>query len=348
MDLLRLRARLTAGVVLLLAAGACAVTIGGGGGDSDAATATGGAQSVALSSWNDGAAKTTIIDFVERVTRQGSPDYVEPRHRVATFDNDGTLWAEKPLYFEFAFVYERIRALAPQNPGWTTQGPFNKVLGNDDVFPPGIVVDDFQPLLIAAMTGMTEAEFDAQTQAFFATARHPRFDRSYAELVYEPMVELLDYLRAHDFDVHIVSGGTVEFMRAYADEAYGVPPQNVVGSSFAYEFRDTTGVPEIFRQPNLAVFNDSAAKPVNIQLHIGKRPILAFGNSNGDIQMLEFATGGTRTGLALLLHHDDAEREYAYDQGAEQALRTAAANGWTVVSIKDDFTTVFPPATSRR
>jgi len=347
MDRFRLCARIAAGVVLLAGAGACSVTVGGDGGDGDAA-ATGAAQSVALSSWNEGAARTTILEFVERVTRQGSPDYVEPRHRVATFDNDGTLWAEKPLYFEFPFVYERIRELAPQNPGWKTQEPFSKVLSNDDVFPPGIVADDFRPLLIAAMTGMTQAEFDAQTRAFFATARHPRFDRSYAELVYEPMVELLDYLRAHDFDVHIVSGGTVEFMRAYAEEAYGVPPQNIVGSSFAYEFRDTTGVPAIFRQPNMTVFNDSAAKPVNIQLHIGRRPILAFGNSDGDIQMLEFATGGARTGLALLIHHDDAEREYAYDTGAEQALSTAAANGWTVVSIKDDFATVFPPAASRR
>ena len=321
----------------LLASAGCAVTLEGDGASTNQTTAP-----VALSSWNDGPVKATIVDFVDRVTREGGPDYVAPHNRVATFDNDGTLWAEKPLYFQFAFVYERIRALAPDNPGWANEEPFKTIIDSDATFPPGIVESDFLTLLVAGQTGTTQAEFAAQARSFLATARHPQLDRLYPELVYQPMLELLDYLRDHDFEVHIVSGGTVEFIRAYADRVYGVPPENVVGSSFAYEFRDTSAPPQFLRQPSLTVFNDSAAKPVNIQLHIGKRPILAFGNSNGDIEMLELATGGGGASLALLLHHDDAEREFAYDTGTERALTTAAQRGWTVVSMRDDFATLFP------
>jgi hydroxymethylpyrimidine pyrophosphatase-like HAD family hydrolase len=189
---------------------------------------------------------------------------------------------------------------------------------------------------------MTQAQYSAAAETFLATARHPQLDALYTDLVYQPMLELLDYLRAGGFDVHIVSGGTVEFIRAYADDVYGVPPQSVVGSSFAYEFRDTSGIPEIFRNPDLSVFNDSAVKPVSIQLHIGKRPILAFGNSDGDLQMLEYTDDGSGPALALLLHHDDAEREFAYDEGAENALQAAGERGWTVVSMKNDFARVFP------
>ncbi len=321
----------------LLASTGCTVTSGG-----DGASTSQSPTPAALASWNDGPVKAAIVDFVDRVSRQGGPDYVAPHDRVATFDNDGTLWAEKPLYFQFAFVYDRLRALAPQNPGWANEEPFKTILNSDAIFPSGIVESDFLKLLVAGQTGTSQAEFAEEARAFLATARHPQLDRLYPELVYEPMLELLDYLRENDFDVHIVSGGTVEFIRVYADRVYGVPPENVIGSSFAYEFRDTSATTEFFRQPNLTVFNDTAAKPVNIQLHIGKRPILAFGNSNGDIEMLELATGGDGASLALLLHHDDAEREFAYDAGAEQALTTAAQRGWTVVSVRDDFATVFP------
>jgi len=320
----------------LLASVGCTAT------DGDGASSRRSATPAPLGSWNDGPAKAAIVDFVDRVTRDGSTDYVAPAGRVATFDNDGTLWAEKPLYFEFAFVYDRIRALARQNPAWTNEEPFKTVIDSDATFPPGIEESDFTKLIVAGLTGTSQAEFTRNATAFLASARHPELDRLYTELVYQPMLELLDYLREHDFEVHIVSGGAVEFIRAYAEDAYGVPPENVVGSSFAYQFRDTSGSAEIFRQPNLTVFNDNAAKAANIQLHIGKHPILAFGNSNGDIQMLELATGHGGPSLALLLHHDDADREFDYDAGAEQALGDAARRGWIVVSMKGDFTTVFP------
>ena len=335
------RSRILAAVCMLalLASAGCSVTVEGGDSTSRPSQSTTAAE---LSGWTDGPAKAAIVDFVARVTRQGGPDYVAPEGRVATFDNDGTLWAEKPLYFQFAFVYDRIRAWAPQNPDWADEEPFKTIIDSDAAFPPGIVDADFVKLLVAGQTGITQAQFAEQAGTFLASARHPTLDRLYPELVYEPMVELLGYLRAHEFEVHIVSGGTVEFIRAYADRVYGVPPENVVGSSFGYEFRDNSGTPQILRQPSLTVFNDSATKPTNIQLHIGKRPVLAFGNSNGDIEMLELATGGSGASLALLLHHDDADREFAYDTGAEQALSDAAQNGWTVVSMKDDFATVFP------
>jgi len=330
-------------VALATSCGDAGTPAASGGGTAEVAGAgQSSAESEPLASWNEGPAKRAIAEFVGRVTNERHPDFVPPEDRIATFDNDGTLWAEKPLYFQFAFVIDRVHRLAPQHPEWSDEQPFKAILEGDAVSLHGDGAADIAKLLTATQAGMTQTEYAEAADAFLRSARHPRFDALYTELVYQPMLELLDYLRSRGFDIHIVSGGTVEFIRAYSNEVYGIPPQSVVGSSFAYEFRDTSGIPEIFRMPELAVFNDEAVKPASIELHIGKVPILAFGNSDGDLQMLEYTDNGAHPALSLLLHHDDAEREYAYDEGAENALQAAAERGWTVVSIKEDFARVFP------
>jgi hypothetical protein len=300
-----------------------------------------------LPSWNDGATKKSIADFVERVTKEGSPDFVPPEERIATFDNDGTLWCEQPLYFQLLFALDRVKALAPQHPEWKTKEPFASLLKGDVK---GVLAGGekaiFQ-IIVATHTGMSTAEFEKIVTDWIATAKHPKFKRPYTECVYHPMVELLAYLRANGFKTFIVSGGGIEFMRPWTEKVYGIPPEQVVGSSIKtkYEMRD--GKPVLMRLPEMNFIDDKAGKPVGINSHIGRRPIAAFGNSTGDQQMLEWTQAGSGARLMMLVHHDDAMREFAY--GAESKIGTfsdalmaeAKKDGWTVISMKDDWKTIF-------
>jgi phosphoserine phosphatase len=299
-----------------------------------------------LPSWRDGEAKRTILDFVSRVTQEGGPDFVAPEARIATFDNDGTLWAEQPMYFQLAFVLDRVRALATDHPKWKEKPPFSVVLSGDRAALAKLHKKEILELVAASHAGITSEEFVELSRAWLSTARHPRFAKPYREVVYRPMVELLEYLRAHGFKTFIVSGGGIEFIRAFAEDAYGIRPEQVVGSSLAerYELRAGRGV--LVKLPELGSLNDKATKPVNINLHLGRRPILAFGNSDGDLEMLQYTTTGDGPRLGLLLHHDDGEREWAYDRASsighlDKALDEAKVRGWTIVSIEKDFHRVF-------
>jgi phosphoglycolate phosphatase-like HAD superfamily hydrolase len=300
-----------------------------------------------LPSWNDTAPKKGIIAFVENVTKEGSPDFVPVPSRIATFDNDGTLWAEQPIYSQFVFAMDRIQALAPQHPEWKTQEPFKSVLAGDMK---GLLATGEKGLLeITARThsGMTTTEFDQIARDWFKTARHPRFKRPYSEMVYQPMLELLAYLRANGFKTFIVSGGGVEFMRAFAPQAYGIPPDQIVGSMGKLKYEMRNGTPMLIKLPEVLFIDDKAGKPEGIQSFIGQRPIFAFGNSTGDQQMLEWTAGGRGARFMGLVHHDDAEREWTY--GADSKIGTfsdalmaeAKENGWTVVGMKDDWKTIF-------
>ena len=311
-----------------------------GGGQPDAATSA-MSDSDPLSSWNEGLAKERLLVFVDNVTDPGNPAYVEPDARIAVFDNDGTLWAEKPIYFQVAFVFRGILEQADDHPEWQEQMPFKAVVTNDLEALATLTGEDVLTLAFASYPEMTQAEFEPIAEEWLATVTHPRFNVLYKELIYAPMVELLEYLRAHDFRPFIVSGGGIEFIRAFSKEAYGIPPEHVIGSSMQYEFVDTEEGSELMRRAKIGSVNDKHVKPVNIQLHIGRRPILAFGNSDGDIEMLQYTADGDRARLSLLLHHDDEEREWDYDHGTERALELAEQEGWTVVSIKNDFKTVF-------
>jgi hypothetical protein len=303
-----------------------------------------------LPSWNDGSAKRSILDFVAAVTRDGSPDFVAEPERVATFDNDGTLWVEQPMYTQLAFALDRVKALAPQNPDWTHKQPFEAVLAGDMKALAAFGEKGLVELIAATHAGMTVDEFAGIVTAWLATARHPRFGRPYTELVYQPMLELLAYLRASGFKTFIVSGGGIEFMRPWSERVYGVPPEQVVGSSIKTKFEMRDGRPTLFRLPEIDFVDDKAGKPVGINAHIARRPIAAFGNSDGDLEMLQWTTlAGDRRRLGLIVHHTDAEREYAYDRHShvgrlDLALDAAAQNRWTVVSMKDDWSEIFPPA----
>jgi len=300
-----------------------------------------------LPSWNDTAPKKAIVDFVEKVTKEGSPDFVPVAERIATFDNDGTLWAEQPIYFEVLFALDRIKALAPKHPEWRGKEPFNHVLAGDiEAFVAG-----GEKSLLAVMTlahsGVTTERFDAVVKEWLATARHPKTGRPYTEMVYQPMLELLAYLRANGFKTFIVSGGGAEFIRAFAEKTYGIPPEQVVGSQskLKFEFRDGQAV--LVKLPEVQFIDDHEGKPIGIQMFIGRRPLAAFGNSDGDQQMLEWATAGPGARFALLVHHDDAAREWAYDRKSyvgklDKVWDEALAKGWTVVSMKDDWKTIFP------
>lgn len=305
------------------------------------------AQSDPLSSWNDGPVKASITNFVARVTTQGGADFVAPAERIAVFDNDGTLWAEQPMYVQLAFVLDRVRALAPQNPGWKTKQPFKAVLNGDMRALAASGEQGLMQLIAVTHAGMTSDEFAKIASEWLATARHPRFKRPYTELVYQPMLELLTYLRANGFKTYIASGGGVEFMRPWTERVYGIPPEQVLGSSIKTKFEMRDGRPTIFRLPQINFIDDKAGKPVGINQQIGRRPIAAFGNSDGDLEMLQWTTmsGGPRFGL--ILHHTDAEREFAYDRQAhfgklDKALDAAAANQWTVVDMKRDWKKIFP------
>jgi phosphoglycolate phosphatase-like HAD superfamily hydrolase len=306
-----------------------------------------------LASWNDGAAKRAIVDFVQRVTTPGRPDFVPEPERIATFDNDGTLWAEQPMYFQFMFVFDRIKAMAPQHPEWKTTQPYQAVIEGDMAALAASGEKGVLELMAVTHTGMTTDEFVKIVSDWTATARHPRFQRPYIELVYQPMLELLAYLRANGFKTFIVSGGGVEFMRVFVERIYGIPPEQVVGSSGVLEFQTgAEGKPVLMRLPKVDFIDDKAGKPVGIQKFIGRRPILAFGNSDGDHQMLQWTAVGSGPRFMGLVHHTDAEREWAYDRQShvgtlDKALDEALAKGWTVVSMKDDWKAIFPPSTGR-
>jgi phosphoserine phosphatase len=300
-----------------------------------------------LPSWNDGAAKSAIVDFVDAVTTDGGPDYVSPDERIATFDNDGTLWVEQPYYTQLAFALDRIRALAPEHPEWREQQPFKAVLDNDLEALKASGIKGVMQLVMASHAGMTTEEFETIVEDWLASSEHPKFARPYTELVYQPMLELLAYLRDNGFETFIVSGGGVEFMRPWTEQVYGIPPQRVVGSTIVTEFALQDGVPVLMRRPEMDFLDDKQGKPVAINKFIGRRPTLAAGNSDGDLQMLQWTTGADGRRLGLIVHHDDGEREYAYDRDSsigrlDQAFDQAAANGWIVVSMQDDWRTIFP------
>jgi hypothetical protein len=305
------------------------------------------AQTDPLPSWNDGAAKSSITGFVARVTTQGGPDFAPPDQRIATFDNDGTLWVEQPMYVQFAFVLDRVKALAPQNPGWKTKQPFKAVLDGDMKALAASGEKGLVELMAVTHAGMTVDEFVKIVSEWLATARHPRFKRPYTELVYQPMLEVLAYLRANGFKTFIVSGGGIEFMRPWTEKVYGIPPEQVVGSSIKTQFQMRDGRPTLFRLPQINFIDDKTGKPVGINQHIGRRPIAAFGNSDGDLQMLQWTTmSGSGARFGLIVHHTDAEREYAYDRKShvgklDLALDGAAVNKWTLADMKKDWKRVF-------
>jgi hypothetical protein len=304
------------------------------------------AQIDPLPSWNDGASKRAIVEFVARVTQQGGPDFVPPVERVAVFDNDGTLWCEHPMYVQMAFVLDRVKAMAPIHPEWKDKQPFKAALEGDMTTLAESGERGLLELGMATHAGMTTEQFQKIVTDWLATARHPRFKRPYTDLAYRPMIEVLAYLRANGFKTFIVSGGGVEFMRPWTERIYGVPPEQVVGSSIKTKFQMRNGRPELFRLPEVNFVDDGAGKPVGINEYIGRRPIAAFGNSDGDLEMLQWITmaGGVR--LGLIVHHTDAEREYAYDRNTpfgrlDKALDAAALNRWTVVSMKSDWKQIF-------
>jgi phosphoserine phosphatase len=302
-----------------------------------------------LPSWNDAAARARIVAFVQTVTDPRGQGYVAPAERIAVFDNDGTLWSEQPAYFQLAFAIDRVRALAPKHPEWRTKQPFQGVLEGDLKAVAATGERGLLELVMATHANLTTEEFAAVVRDWVATARHPTLKRPYTELVYQPMLELLSYLRANGFKTYIVSGGGVEFMRVFAEQVYGVPPEQVIGSSIATEYEVRNGKPVIVRQPKIDFIDDKAGKPVAINKFIGRRPIAAFGNSDGDFQMLEWTTAGAGPRLAVIVHHDDAGREFAYDRGShigklERGLDEGPRRGWTIVSMKDDWKTLYPAA----
>ncbi|MEP4485234.1 MAG: HAD family hydrolase [Halioglobus sp.] len=300
-----------------------------------------------LPSWNEGKTKQSIIQFVTKVTEQDSPDYVPVGERIATFDNDGNLWAEQPMYFQLFFAIDRVKELAPQHPEWRTQEPFASLLKGDVRAAMAGGMKSVGEIVMATHAGMTTDEYEIIVKNWVATAKHPQTNRRYIEMVYQPMLELLAYLRANDFKTFIVSGGGIEFMRPWTEAVYGIPPEQVVGSSIKTKFELRDGEAVLVRMPELNFNDDKEGKPVGINLHIGHRPIAAFGNSDGDLQMLQYATGGSGPGFAMIVHHTDDEREWAYDRDShigrlDKALEAAQENGWTVVDMKNDWKVIYP------
>ena len=299
-----------------------------------------------LPSWSDTTPKKAITAFVEKVTKSGSPDFVPPAERIAVFDNDGTLWGEQPMYVQLRFALDRVKALAPRHPEWKKKQPFKKLFTTPKEEYVAVTEHELLEIIMASHAGMTTTEFEQIVKDWLATARHPKTGKLYTEMVYQPMLELLAYLRANGFKTFIVSGGGIEFMRPWTERVYGIPPEDVIGSSgkLKYEVRD--GKPVIVRLPEIDFIDDKAGKPIGIQWHIGRRPIAAFGNSDGDFQMLEWTTSGPGARFGLMVHHDDATREFAYDRKSQigkldKGLDEAPKRGWTVVSMKDDWKRVF-------
>jgi phosphoglycolate phosphatase-like HAD superfamily hydrolase len=300
-----------------------------------------------LPSWNTGPAKEAIVGFVERVTRQGGPDFVPLPERIAVFDNDGTLWAEQPMYFQLAFAVDRVKALAAQHPEWKETQPFKGVLENDLQAIQAGGERALLELVMATHAGNTTGEFETIVRDWIATAKHPKTGRPYTDMVYQPMLELLAYLRANGFKTFIVSGGGVEFIRPWAEQVYGIPPEQVIGSSIKTKFELRDGKPVLVRLPEIDLIDDGPGKPVGIQMHIGRRPVAAFGNSDGDLQMLQWTAAGGGPHLCLVVHHTDAEREWAYDRASsigrlDKGLAEAKSRGWTVADMKHDWKRVFP------
>jgi phosphoglycolate phosphatase-like HAD superfamily hydrolase len=300
-----------------------------------------------LPSWNDGATKDAIVEFVTAVTTKNGSDYVEPAERIATFDNDGTLWIEQPIYTQLAFAVDRVKALAPQHPEWKTTQPFKALLEGDHAALAASGTKGIAEIVMTTHAGMTTDEFEQIVVDWLATARHPKYDRPYTQLVYQPMLELLAYLRTHGFKTFIVSGGGIGFMRPFTQDVYGIPPEQVVGSMGETTFELRDGKPVLIKEPKLFFMDDKEGKPIAIQKFIGRRPILAFGNSDGDMQMLQWTTAGSGRRLGLIVHHDDTEREYAYDRKSkigtlDKALDAAGPAGWVVVSMQNDWQQVFP------
>jgi hypothetical protein len=302
-----------------------------------------------LPSWNDGPAKKSVTDFVARVTAQGGPDFVPPTERIATFDNDGTLWCEQPIYFQGAFAFDRIKALAPRHPEWKGRQPFKALLEGDMKALAASGEKGVLEIVAVTHSGMTTVEFAQAVGGWLATAQHPRFKRAYTDLVYQPMLELLVYLRGNGFKTFIVSGGGVEFMRVWTEKVYGIPPEQVVGSSGVVKFQmaSADGRPVLMKERKIEFIDDGPGKPAGINRFIGRRPILAFGNSDGDHQMLQWTAAGEGARLMGIVHHTDAEREYAYDRQSrvgrlDKALDEGLAKGWTIVDMKRDWKRVFP------
>ena len=301
-----------------------------------------------LPSWNEGATKKAILDFVAKTTDKNADGFIPVDQRIATFDNDGTLWCEQPMYVQAAFIIDRVRALSPNHPEWKTQEPFKSVLAGNLQEPIEKGQNAIAQLVMVTHANMTVQEFEKAVTDWLATARHPRFKRPYTECVYQPMLELLAYLRANEFKTFIVSGGGIEFMRPWTQKSYGVPPQQVVGSSIRTRFEIKDDVPSIFRLPELNFIDDGPGKPVGINQHIGRRPMCAFGNSDGDYEMLQWTTMTKGVRLGMFVHHDDAEREYAYDRKSDigrlvKGLDNADKYRWTIISMKRDWKTIFPP-----
>ena len=300
-----------------------------------------------LPSWTEGRAKQSIFDFVQRVTASGSKDFVPEPERIAVFDNDGTLWAEQPLYFQLVFALDRVKTLAAKHPEWKEKEPFKSVLAGDLKGVVGGGEHALVELVMATHGGTTTEEFEQVVKDWIAAAKHPRFNRPYTECVYQPMLELLEYLRANGFKTYIVSGGGVEFMRPWVERVYGIPPEQVVGSTIKVKYEVRQGTPVLARLPEINFIDDKAGKPVGIHYHIGRRPIAAFGNSDGDFQMLEWTTAGSGPRFGMIVHHDDAKREWAYDRKSsigklDRGLDEAAKRGWVVVSMQRDWKFIFP------
>lgn len=306
------------------------------------------AQADGLPSWNDGPVKRSILDFIARTTTPGGPDWIPVPERIACFDNDGTLWTEQPIYVQIAFAVDRVKAMAPQHPDWGTREPFRSVLADDRAALAALGEKGFLEIIAATHTGQTTEEFTKAVVEWLATARHPRFQRPYTELVYQPMLELLALLRAHQFKTFIVSGGGIEFMRPWTERVYGIPPEQVVGSSGVtrYELKPD-GTPILLKEPRIQFVDDGPGKAEGINQFIGRRPVFAFGNSDGDQQMLEWTAAGTGARFMGLVHHTDAVREFAYDRPSlvgqlDKAWDEALRRHWTIVDMKNDWKVIYP------
>lgn len=301
-----------------------------------------------LPSWNKGTSKQSIIDFVSKTTKEGSADFVPIADRIACFDNDGTLWSEQPLYFQFLFAIDRVKELAPQHPEWKTTEPFKSIIKGD--LKSALVGGEkaLMQLIIATQTGMSTEEFDAQVKQWLATSKHPTFNRPYNEMIFHPMVELLTYLRAHDFKTFIVSGGEEGFMCAWAEQAYGIPPEQIVGTSMKTIYEVVNDTLRLMRQPELFFLDDGKGKPVGIQNQIGKRPVFSAGNSDGDYEMLQWTSTGTGyPRFGMIVHHTDSVREWSYDRQShighlERGLDDAPKYGWLIVDMKNDWKKIYP------
>ncbi len=308
-----------------------------------------GTRSDPLATWSDDGARAAIVDFVSDVTNDDSPNYVPPNERIAVFDNDGTLWAEQPLYFQLLFAVDRIKVMAPDHPEWENTEPFQSILNGDLASALSGGTEAIMQIIAASHSGMTTDEFAQQVDNWVATAKHPTTGRAYTEMVYQPMLELLDYLRENQFKTYIVSGGGIDLMRTFSEDVYGIPPEQVVGSSLVVEYEYRDGDPVLLRKPEINFIDDKAGKPVGIHQHIGRRPIAAFGNSDGDLQMLQWTCAQQqRRTLCAFVHHTDADREWAYDRASHigqlnAGLDQAETDGWLLIDMKSDWQVIFPP-----